>query len=52
MIVGVLPFGGAPTEKFGGVFLEFAAYDDVKLVDPSLYIGYWANVFVLAVPGN
>ncbi|HEX6811147.1 MAG TPA: hypothetical protein VF384_05965 [Planctomycetota bacterium] len=52
VIIGVLPFGGGAAEGFRGVFLEFAAYDDPQLVDPSLYTGYWDNVFVLAVPGN
>ena len=52
VIVGVLPFGGGATEGFRGVFLEFAAFDNPLVVDPSLYTGYWDNVSVLAVPGN
>jgi hypothetical protein len=52
VIVGVLPFGGGATEGFRGVFLEFAAYDNPAVVDPSLYTGYWDKVMILAVPVN
>ena len=52
IIVGVLPFGGGATEHFNGVFLEFAAYDNPSVVDPSLYTGYWDKVMIVAAPVN
>ena len=52
LIVGVLPFGGGAAEGFRGVFLEFAAFDDPQLVDPSLYTGYWDKVMIVAAPAN
>lgn len=50
--VGVLPFGGSPTEAFRGVFLEFAALDAPQIVDPSLFTGYWDDILVIAKPRN
>ncbi len=50
-IVGQLPFGGAATERFEGPILEFAAYDNLAYVDPSLYRGYWDNLLVVSFPG-
>jgi hypothetical protein len=52
VVVGVLPFGGQATEFFRGATLEFAAYDDPLVVDPSLYTGYWDNLMILEVPSN
>lgn len=48
--VGSLPFGGTANEGFAGALLEFAAYDDPLVVDPSQYTGYWDNVLVFALP--
>ncbi len=48
--VGSLPFGGSPTEYFRGATLEFAALDDITIIDPSLYTGYWDNLQIAAFP--
>jgi len=48
--VGSLPFGGQPGEAFAGAILEFAAYDNPAVIDPSLYTGYWDNLWMVAVP--
>lgn len=50
--IGALPFGGQPNEAFNGAILEFAAYDNPAYVDPSLYRGYWDDLFILAVPAR
>lgn len=52
VVIGFLPFGGGANEQFRGVFLEFAAYDNAQVVDPSLYTGYWDNLIVVAVPAH
>jgi hypothetical protein len=48
--VGTLPFGGQAGEFFRGATLEFAAYDNPAVIDPSLYTGYWDNLWVAAMP--
>jgi len=48
--VGSAPFGGQAGEAFNGAILEFAAYDNLAYIDPSLYRGYWDNLTMFALP--
>lgn len=48
--VGAAPFGGQVGEFFRGATLEFAAYDNPAVIDPSLYTGYFDNLLIFAVP--
>lgn len=49
--IGALPFGGSG-EAFHSVALEFASFDNLKVVNPKLYTGYWDNVSVRAKPAR
>lgn len=49
--IGALPFGGTG-EAFHSVALEFASYDNLEVVDPKLYTGYWDNISVRAKPAK